>query len=85
VDGPNSNQAPNCHLCEYFHVTWDRSFPMGCKYFGFKTRQLPSVEVLTSSGMQCNVFTPKSGAEGPTPKDPPPDTPRDGSTFTATA
>ncbi len=56
--------APNCRQCEYFQTTWDKANPLGCKKFGFKTRQLPSVEVLATTGQQCCFFLAKSGADG---------------------
>jgi hypothetical protein len=33
--------------------------PYGCKSFGFKTRQLPSVVVYQSSGKSCQGFEEK--------------------------
>ena len=54
-----SEHAPNCRQCEHFQVTWDNANPLGCKKFGFKTRQLPSVEILATSGKQCNFFQAK--------------------------
>ena len=55
------SHAPNCRQCKYLQTTWDRSAPLGCKMFGFKTRQLPSVEVLASTGKQCHFFECKEG------------------------
>lgn len=45
--------AVNCFECEYFYVTWDQQNPRACKAYGFKTRELPSVVVKRSSGMEC--------------------------------
>lgn len=53
------NCGPNCRQCEYFHTTWDKAAPLGCKRFGFKSRQLPSLEVLCSTGKQCIFFESK--------------------------
>ncbi|MFS8629776.1 MAG: uracil-DNA glycosylase [Bacillales bacterium] len=50
----------NCFQCRYFYVTWDPNFPRGCKAFGFKTKTLPSVEVLRASGQECLKFEPKT-------------------------
>ena len=58
------SHAPNCRQCEYFQTTWDKSAPLGCKMFGFKTRQLPSVEVLATTGKQCHFFAAKASADG---------------------
>ncbi|RSK29008.1 uracil-DNA glycosylase [Bacillus sp. HMF5848] len=49
----------NCLSCEYFYVTWDPSFPRGCKAYGFKTAALPSVTVRRSSGQDCLKFKEK--------------------------
>nr|WP_097157187.1 uracil-DNA glycosylase [Bacillus oleivorans] len=45
--------------CQHFYVTWDTRFPRGCRVYGFKTRQLPSVEVFRASGMKCLKFEKK--------------------------
>lgn len=49
----------NCLKCRYFHITWDKYNPKGCKYFGFKTRAIPSLIVYRSSGKRCEAFKPK--------------------------
>jgi len=49
----------NCYQCKYFYVTWDRNFPRGCKVFGFKGQQIPSLLVIQSSGRPCAAFIPK--------------------------
>lgn len=50
----------NCMRCAQYYVTWDESFPNGCKAYGFKTKQMPSVDVFSSSGMECQLFELKS-------------------------
>ncbi len=50
------NQAPDCLKCIHFYVTWDPSYPRGCREFGFKTRQLPSREVFGATGLHCPQF-----------------------------
>lgn len=49
----------NCLGCKHYYVTWDEKFPKGCRAFGFKTNQLPSLEVFRSSGSPCLKFDPK--------------------------
>lgn len=49
----------NCRVCKYLYITWDRNFPNGCRGYGFKSKEIPSVFVLKSSGDNCKVFTPK--------------------------
>lgn len=46
----------NCMKCEHFYITWDAGFPNGCKAYSFKTKQLPSVDVFTSSGIDCQLY-----------------------------
>ena len=46
----------DCFKCKHFAVSWNPSFPRACKLFGFKTAQMPSVAVLTSSGEPCEGF-----------------------------
>ena len=50
----------DCHKCEHYYVTWDKQFPHGCKAMKFKSKQLPSVVVFTSSSMECLLFKEKA-------------------------
>lgn len=50
---------PNCHKCKHFYVTWDKNFPKGCTFYGFKTKKLPSTSVQEASGGKCLAFEPK--------------------------
>jgi hypothetical protein len=50
----------NCHECIYFFVTWQLGTPYGCKAHGFKSKQLPSIVVFSSSGKPCLLFRKKS-------------------------
>ncbi|MEH6943006.1 uracil-DNA glycosylase [Bacillus sp. JJ722] len=45
--------------CKHYFVTWDQHAPKGCKAFGFKSIQLPSMIVLQSSGQNCMKFDEK--------------------------
>jgi len=49
----------NCLKCKYYYITWEAAMPYGCKAFGFKTRQIPSVVVYQSSGSQCQGYEEK--------------------------
>jgi len=53
------NEKINCTKCIYYYITWDPSFPKGCKFYGFKSSNLPSILVKQSSGMACGKYTPK--------------------------
>ncbi|SHK11443.1 uracil-DNA glycosylase [Paramaledivibacter caminithermalis] len=50
----------DCFKCNYFYITWDKNNPRGCKYFGFKTRLMPSMAVFRSSGRKCRAFAEKN-------------------------
>jgi hypothetical protein len=49
----------NCFQCRHFFVTWDPDCPRGCKAYEFKTHQMPSAVVYSSSGQPCLKFEPK--------------------------
>lgn len=49
----------NCRNCKYNYITWESKMPYGCKAFGFKSRQIPSLVVLQSSGKACQAFEEK--------------------------
>ncbi|MFS0878866.1 uracil-DNA glycosylase [Bacillus sp. 7586-K] len=48
-----------CLKCKYFYITWDKSFPNGCRAYGFKSATRPAVMVKQSSGTACLKFKPK--------------------------
>ncbi|MDQ7001416.1 MAG: hypothetical protein Q9N02_01845 [Ghiorsea sp.] len=52
---------PICRQCKHYFITWDAKLPYGCRAFAFKSRRMPSLEVLRSSGKPCIQFTQKSG------------------------
>lgn len=53
------NNYINCTKCIYYYITWDQNSPKGCKYFGFKTKLMPSQYVFKSSGKKCEAFKEK--------------------------
>jgi hypothetical protein len=57
---PPGTQKIDCMKCRYFYITWDKNFPRGCKFFNFKTKQMPSIDVIRSSGEACLKFEPKA-------------------------
>ncbi|TCL72417.1 hypothetical protein EDC14_1006130 [Hydrogenispora ethanolica] len=57
----------NCYQCRHFYITWDKSFPNGCKSYGFKSKSLPSLFVYESSAAPCAFFQPKPGRNAPEP------------------
>ncbi len=46
----------DCRKCVHFFVTWEKNCPYGCKAYGFKGPQIPSIVVKTTSGESCNFF-----------------------------
>lgn len=51
--------GPNCNACAHYYITHDPRFPYGCRKLNFKSKRLPALDVLTSSGLPCMVFKPK--------------------------
>ncbi len=58
-DSHFQNKGPNCWHCRNFAITWDIKNPYGCNLMGFKSRLIPSLEVLRADGQACRGFIPK--------------------------
>ena len=56
----NKNQKLDCRKCAHFFVTWEKNCPYGCRAYGFKGPQMPSIVVKSSSGESCNFFKQRS-------------------------
>jgi hypothetical protein len=52
-------RGPNCWECRYLAITWDSRMPYGCKYMGFRSKVIPSLEVLRTDGRFCGGFAVK--------------------------
>lgn len=52
----------DCIKCINFYVTWDKARPYGCKALKFKSKKMPSLVVLESSGKDCMLFERKEPA-----------------------
>jgi hypothetical protein len=50
----------DCFSCQHFYITYDRSFPYGCRRAGFKSRLMPSKEMYVNSGIECQLFDEKA-------------------------
>ena len=46
----------NCVKCKHFYITWDKAFPKGCRLFGFKSGNMPSVAVREATGKECTNY-----------------------------
>jgi hypothetical protein len=53
----------NCRRCKHYFVTWEKNKPHGCKAYGFKSAQIPSIVVFQSSGSDCSLFKQKAIAK----------------------
>jgi hypothetical protein len=60
-------KRPNCLACAHFRVTWEPAFPRACNVFGFKTRNLPSVEVYAATGRICPAYEKRAGIKEKVP------------------
>jgi hypothetical protein len=49
----------DCNKCAHFYITWDKSYPRGCRVMGFKCKEVPSVMVYKASGIECLRFEEK--------------------------
>lgn len=58
-DAPKPTKGPNCWDCRYLAITWDLRLPYGCKFMGFRSKVIPSLEVLRTDGRFCGAFSPK--------------------------
>lgn len=67
---PTFSKAPsaavNCWQCRFFATSWDPALPYSCKLLGFKSRSLPSVQVMQLDGRPCQGFEPKAAGASAT-------------------
>ncbi|MAI97084.1 MAG: hypothetical protein CML37_00100 [Rhodobacteraceae bacterium] len=49
-----------CRNCQHFFITHDKFKPWGCSNFGFKSINLPSQIVFSTTGMKCAYFKQKN-------------------------
>ncbi len=59
VPPPLGKKGPNCWDCRFLAITWDVRMPYGCKLMGFRSKVIPSLEVLRTDGRFCGGFSPK--------------------------
>ncbi len=51
-----SDDRPDCLHCVHYFVTWEAERPRGCHAYEFKSTELPSDVVFSSSGERCQLF-----------------------------
>ncbi|MED5531462.1 MAG: hypothetical protein VYA61_03750 [Pseudomonadota bacterium] len=54
-----ANPIISCHNCRHFFITHDKFRPWGCSNFGFKSPNLPSHIVFSTTGTTCAYFKKK--------------------------
>ncbi|MDR1545725.1 MAG: uracil-DNA glycosylase [Deltaproteobacteria bacterium] len=59
TSGEDSRRPPSCLNCRHYYVTWEPRTPHGCRVLGFKSRQMPHVQVQRTSGEHCRLFVHK--------------------------
>ena len=57
--GATAQRGPNCWQCRHFAVSHVPAAPYACRAMGFKSRLLPSLEVLRTDGHFCRAFEAK--------------------------
>ena len=58
----------DCNKCQHFAVSWDPQRPYLCRLMGFKSRALPSHEVMRVDGKACQGFAAKPAVKPATAK-----------------
>ena len=53
-----------CLGCRHFRVTWEAERPYACLRFGFKSRDVPALEVERASGAPCAFYSPRRRGSG---------------------
>jgi len=53
---------PVCQHCLHYYVTHEPKMPYGCLAMRFKSAHNPAQVVFSSSGIECQLFTPKRTA-----------------------
>ncbi len=61
---PEAVKRPKCLECRHYYVTYEPSFPHGCRLFQMRSRMLPSIEVERNSGRPCQGYEAKRPDEG---------------------
>jgi len=59
TDSESPKKGPNCWDCRHLSITWDVRMPYGCKLMGFRSKVIPSMEVLRTDGRFCGGFSAK--------------------------
>lgn len=62
-------EKPLCRNCRHYFITFEAQTPYGCRKFGIKSRQVPSLAVASAGSGECQGFEPKvAGKDAPKAK-----------------
>ena len=62
-------EIPQCRGCTHFYITYNPSRPYGCRAMRFTSRRNPALVVYESSGLICQLYTPRPDGPGKKGKD----------------
>ncbi|MBF0588360.1 MAG: hypothetical protein HQL53_04460 [Magnetococcales bacterium] len=57
--GNHKHARVDCLRCKHLVITWNSAYPRACRVMGFKSKQMPSQEVMAASGQPCLMFEAK--------------------------
>ena len=60
-------QSVNCWQCRHFATSWDPALPYMCRLMGFKSKMLPSIQIVQLDGRPCQGFDLKPQKAAPIP------------------
>ena len=53
----NRRNNIDCKACKHLYITYNHKYPYGCRAFRFISKKFPYLEVHSSSGMKCALFS----------------------------
>ena len=53
----NNVKKIDCKSCKHLYITYNHKYPYGCRAFKFISKKFPYLEVHSSSGMKCALFS----------------------------
>jgi hypothetical protein len=59
MNTPVGNRRRTCTNCIHYYITFDASFRYGCRALNFKSKRQPVLDVIESSGDECQFFLSK--------------------------
>lgn len=57
------DKLPNCYTCVHHFITYSKGKPYGCRAMNFKSKKSPSLVVYESSGIICQLYSPKKSVQ----------------------